>query len=206
MSQVSTQRGYSGAVETAQLADARSTVGGGSPAGVGPAPSAAAATPGRASAVKAPADPARSLGTGLVTPAHARSTAADSKSVAIITPTLKTLRFGSVFGLPNGCDIFVGIFDAGAGEAGAGEAGSTFTQGVEQCTAAGNASGEQLTAAMAQLEPLVVINPLFNPGIDAFAAALESIGRDQRATVSPFGPTIAGFAADARFFKGCEPC
>ncbi|HTK67629.1 MAG TPA: hypothetical protein VL595_34975 [Pseudonocardia sp.] len=136
-----------------------------------------------------------------------RSGAGDEQSVAIITPTLRFLRFGSTLGLPDGCNIFFGALGAGAAEAGGGsDAGSALSSGVDGCTQLGNAGGEQLTAAMASVAPLAVINPAIDPGIDAFADALESVGNDHAAEVAPFGPTIAGMGSSARFFKGCETC
>jgi hypothetical protein len=59
---------------------------------------------------------------------------------------------------------------------------------------------------MAAVAPLAVINPAFDPGIDAFADALESLGRDHADLVAPFGPTLVGMASSARFFKGCQAC
>lgn len=136
-----------------------------------------------------------------------QSAATDDQSVALITPTLKMMRFGSTLGLPDGCNIVAGSMGAGATELGAGDqAGPVLAQGVEQCTAFGLAGGEQLTAGMAAVAPLAVINPAFDPGIDAFADALETVGRDHSEAVAPFGPTIVGMAQSARFFKGCRTC
>ncbi len=148
-----------------------------------------------------------SLGAASRAPAHKGEAAGEEKSVALITPTLRTLRFGSTLGLPDGCNIFFGALGAGAGELGGGsDAGTALSSGVDGCTTLGNSGGEQLTGALTQVEPLVVINPLINPGIDAFADALESLGRDQEQAVAPFGPTLVGMANSARFFKGCEAC
>lgn len=131
----------------------------------------------------------------------------DDQSVAIVTPTLKMMRFGSVLGLPDGCNIVAGSMGAGATELGVGDqAGPVLAQGVEQCTTFGLAGGEHLTAGMAAVAPLAVINPAFDPGIDAFADALETVGRDHSESVAPFGPTIVGMAQSARFFKGCRTC
>jgi len=131
-------------------------------------------------------------------------TASDDPSVSIITPTLKMMRFGSTLGLPDGCNIVAGSLGAGAAEAGGGDqAGSVLTTAVENCTVLGNSGGEQLTAAIAAVAPLAVINPAFDPGIEAFADALETLGRDHADAVAPFGPTLVGMASSARFFKGC---
>jgi hypothetical protein len=155
--------------------------------------------------------PAATVSTSLhglpLTQAHNRRAAADDQSVALITPTLKMMRFGSTLGLPDGCNIVAGSMGAGATELGAGtQAGPPLAQGVEQCTALGLAGGDQLTAGMAAVAPLAVINPVVDPGIDAFADALESFGNDRAQSVAPFGPTIVGMAQSARFFKGCRTC
>jgi hypothetical protein len=129
---------------------------------------------------------------------------ADDRSVSIITPTLKMMRFGSTLGLPDGCNIVAGSLGAGVAEAGGGDqAGSALATAVENCTMFGNSGGEQLTAAMAAVAPLAVLNPVFDPGIEAFADALETLGRDHAGAVAPFGPTLVGLASSARFFKGC---
>ena len=139
--------------------------------------------------------------------AQHRGAVTDDQSVALITPTLKMMRFGSTLGLPDGCNIVAGSMGAGATQLGAGEqAGPVLAQGVEQCTMFGLAGGDQLTAGMAAVAPLAVINPAVDPGIDAFADALESLGRDRAESVAPFGPTIVGMAQSARFFKGCRTC
>lgn len=188
-------------------AAAGSVAGGTSAANTGVLPrSSRAAAPDRTPAGHALKVSASSLGTAPGAQANPRSPAAEEPSAAIITPTLKTLRFGSTIGLPDGCNIFFGALGAGAAELGGGDAGSALSNGVDGCTALGNSGGEQLTAAIAQTAPLTAINPAVNPGIDAFADALESVGRDQAQFVAPFGPTIVGFATDARYFKGCEPC
>jgi hypothetical protein len=117
------------------------------------------------------------------------------------------MRFGSTLGLPDGCNIVAGSLGAGAAQAGGGDqAGSALATAVDNCTMFGTTGGEQLTAAMAAVAPLAVINPAFDPGIDAFADALESLGRDHADLVAPFGPTLVGMASSARFFKGCQAC
>jgi hypothetical protein len=131
----------------------------------------------------------------------------DGASVAIITPTLKILRFGATTGTPDTCNIMFGVLGTGATQAGLG-AGSApaFGQAVDSCTAQSTSWGSQISGAMPQVAPLAVINPAVDPGIDAFADALESVGRDHGDAVAPFGPTLVGMAASARFFKGCEKC
>jgi hypothetical protein len=133
--------------------------------------------------------------------------AGDGGSVAIVTPMLKILRFGANTGTPDTCNIMFGILGTGATQAGLG-AGSApaFAQAVSQCTTQSTSWGDQISGAMPQVAPLAVINPAVDPGIDAFADALESIGRDDGDSVAPFGPTLVGMAASARFFKGCEKC
>jgi hypothetical protein len=142
------------------------------------------------------------------TPARGIRASSGERSVAIISPTLKFLRFGSVVGLPFGCNTFAGALGAGATQVGGGggDTGSALSNGTETCSVVGNSGGEHLTSAMAQTQPLAVLNPAIDPGIDAFATALETIGRDHADVVAPFGPTIADMAADARFFKGCDDC
>jgi len=131
----------------------------------------------------------------------------DGASVAVITPTLKILRFGATTGTPDTCNIMFGILGTGATQAGLG-AGSApaFAQAVDQCTTQSTSWGGQISGAMPQVAPLAVINPAVAPGIDAFADALEGVGRDHADAVAPFGPTLVGMAAGARFFKGCEKC
>jgi hypothetical protein len=57
----------------------------------------------------------------------------------------------------------------------------------------------QLSNAVA---PLAVINPYANPMIEAFAQSLESMGGSLAPAISPLGPTVVQFGADARFFEG----
>jgi hypothetical protein len=169
------------------------------------------ATPARLSnsARHAAALPAAVLG-GAVVPAseHPADGSGDDQSVAIITPTLKILRFGATTGTPDTCNIIFGIMGTGATQAGIG-AGSApaFAQAVDQCTAQSTSWGDDISGAMPKVAPLAVINPAVDPGIEAFAKGLESIGQGQAQTVAPFGPTLVGMADSARFFKGCgEKC
>jgi hypothetical protein len=138
-----------------------------------------------------------------------RKFAADGggSDVAIITPTLRILHFGAAIGTPDTCNIIFGILGTGATQAGLG-AGSApaFANVVDQCLTMSSSWGDQINGAMPQVEPLAVINPAIDPGIDAFADALESVGRDHADSVAPFGPTIEGMADSARFFKGCDKC
>jgi hypothetical protein len=150
------------------------------------------------------------IGTTALIPASQRPSdgESDGQSVAIITPTLKILRFGATTGTPDTCNIIFGIMGTGATQAGVG-AGSApaFAQAVDQCTAQSTSWGDDISGAMPKVAPLAVINPAVDPGIEAFAKGLESIGQGQAQTVAPFGPTLVGMADSARFFKGCgEKC
>jgi hypothetical protein len=138
-----------------------------------------------------------------VIPARESAADGDGSSAAIITPTLKILRFGATTGTPDTCNIFFGILGTGATQAGIG-AGSApaFAQAVDQCTTQSSSWGEQISGAMPQVAPLAAINPVVDPGIDAFADGLQGIGRDHAESVAPFGPTLVGMADSARFFKG----
>lgn len=149
--------------------------------------------------------------TGLVGPVQTvrprEHGSADGSSVAIITPMLRIMHFGATVGTPDTCNILFGTMGAGATQAGIGAGSAPALAGaVEQCSTMSNSGGDQISGAMPQIEPLAVINPVVDPGIDAFAAGLEGIGRDHADAVAPFGPTIAGLAASARFFKGCDKC
>jgi hypothetical protein len=181
--------GISAGKSTASAADAATT----------PPPPAVRTTTGK-SVVTLPAGKAGSA--SAVRP-NQRAGDTGEPSVAIITPTLRILHFGAAVGTPDTCNIIFGTLGTGATQAGIG-AGSApaLGSGVEQCTAWSNAGGEQISGAEPQAAPLAAINPAVNPGIDAFADGLESIGRDHADAVAPFGPTIAGLARSARFFKG----
>jgi hypothetical protein len=187
------------ASDAAQIADEGSNVSGAGSSN----PAAPGLSPRWASLKSAVSGPAASAARAPVHPAQVHAADADGPSVAIITPTLRILRFGAKTGTPDSCNIFFGVLGAGATQAGVG-AGSApaLSSAVEQCSTMSNSWGEQISGAMPQVAPLAVINPAVNPGIDAFADALESLGRDRADSVAPFGPTIVGLASSARFFKG----
>lgn len=143
-------------------------------------------------------------GASSLVPASLRADDQGGASVAIITPMLKILRFGANTGTPDTCNIIFGILGTGATQAGVGAgSGPAFAQAVNQCTTQSTSWGDDITKAMPQVAPLAVINPAVDPGIEAFANGLESIGQGQAQTVAPFGPTLVGMADSARFFKGC---
>jgi hypothetical protein len=168
----------------------------------------AATTPsGAASRVAGVADPGAFRAASFAAAAHGdRAKQGEGASVAILTPTLRMLRFGSTIGMPDGCNIVAGTLGAGAVQLGAQDAAPAVAGFVDQCATMGNAGGDQLTNLMPAVEPLDVINPAVDPGIDSFADALDSLGHEHAEAVAPFGPTIAGFGDSARFFKGCQEC
>jgi hypothetical protein len=195
---LSTTTHSSGPARVTQLVNGRSA-----PSGIR-SHAAIAATP-----THRAASPERTVArpTALVGPAPGlptrQSAADDGSSAAIITPTLKILRFGANTGTPDTCNIIFGVLGTGATQAGVG-AGSApaFAQAVDQCTAQSTSWGDQISGAMPQVAPLAAINPVVDPGIDAFADGLQGIGRDHAHEVAPFGPTLVGMADSARFFKG----
>jgi hypothetical protein len=184
-----------GPSEVTQIVNGRSA-----PSGAATASTPAHRSPSTESAV---VRPSALIGAALAVPARENAADGDGSSAAIITPTLKILRFGANTGTPDTCNIIFGILGTGATQAGAG-AGSApaFAQAVNQCTAQSTSWGDQITGAMPQVAPLAAINPVVDPGIDAFADGLQGIGRDHAQAVAPFGPTLVGMADSARFFKG----
>ena len=194
----------SGSSNVAQIHDAR-TSGRGAGSAIATTPRTA---PRRASARSA-ADVVREASTG-TTPAnraHEPQADAGDRSVAIITPTLRIMHFGATTGTPDTCNIFFGALGTGATQAGiAADGAPALSSAVDQCLTMSNAGGDQIAAVSPQFESLAPINPVVNPGIDAFADALERTGRDQAQAMAPFGPTVVGLADSARFFKGCEEC
>jgi hypothetical protein len=124
-------------------------------------------------------------------------------SAAVITPSIRMMKWFGTTGLGEGCNLTLSLVGAGADYFQVVPATAPFLgQGVTQCANFGTQNGAAADQGIAASQSLTAVNPIFNPGIDALSNGANSIGTDQHDAVSPFGPTIQGFAKDIAFFGG----
>jgi hypothetical protein len=134
----------------------------------------------------------------------ADTTPAPPTKVAILSPLLSIMSFGTTFGLPEGCITGAGamlsIANAVPGATAAiGPVTSKFSSQCSQLAAAGGVSIAQLNEGLA---PLTSINSAANPYIEQFANSVEAIGNQYGTSLAPLGPAIVGLGGDIRFFEG----
>jgi len=137
-----------------------------------------------------------------VVPARESAADGDGSSAAIITPTLKILRFGATTGTPDTCNIFFGILGTVPRKRESARQRSCIRPGGRSMHHAVNLLGSADLWRNAAGRAARGDQPGRRSGIDAFADGLQGIGRDHAESVAPFGPTLVGMADSARFFKG----
>lgn len=127
----------------------------------------------------------------------------NSGSAAVVTPLLEMFKFGNAIGLPLACSdagSIVSIIGSQAG--GTAVSSKLVTELDSQCNELSSKGGDYLTQAIAQSQALTLLNPVVNPLISALATALSTVGTQEGASLSPFGPTVAGLGGTVSFFEG----
>jgi hypothetical protein len=137
-------------------------------------------------------------------PAPADTTPAPPVKVAVISPLISIMSFGTTFGLPEVCITGAGAMlsfaNAVPGATGAlGPIASNFSY---QCSQLATAGGTTIAQFNQGLAPLTAINSAANPYIEQFANTVEGIGNQYGTSFAPVGPAIVGLGGDIRFFEG----
>jgi hypothetical protein len=142
-----------------------------------------------------------SSGTGT---APADTTPAPPVKVAVISPALSILSFGTTFGLPEVCITGAGamLSFANAVPGGTATLGPIASNFSSQCSQLAAAGGDYFAQFNQSLAPLTGMNSSVNPYIEQFASTVESVGSQYGTSFAPLGPAVAGLAGDIRFFKG----
>jgi hypothetical protein len=143
----------------------------------------------------------------LLSPASASSAptgnTGNSGNAAVVTPLLKMFEFGNSIGLPLMCSDAGSIVSIiGSQTGGTAVSSKLVTQLDDQCQQLSSKGGDYLQQAMAQSRALTLLNPAVNPLIAALATALTTVGTQEEASLSPFGPTVAGLGGTVTFFEG----
>jgi hypothetical protein len=127
------------------------------------------------------------------------------QSVAVISPTMKTMLWGDTVFVNIGCEVMTS-YAASTMEAfkfsGSGQFADATTDGCGQFASAG---GDAIIQGMSAIQPLSVANPYMNPGIQGFADAVRAFGQAYDEGLTPFGPTVASLGNSIEFFKGSDP-
>ena len=118
-------------------------------------------------------------------------------SVAVVSPTLRMMAAGSAIGGPLMCQTAAGTVSAGAPQA-----SPVLTVMTQQCAQYSAQGSAFFTSANHQVQPLIVVNPPVNAGLEAAANTLANVGTNYGPGVAPFGGTIASSAATVRYFEG----
>ena len=124
-------------------------------------------------------------------------------SAAVVTPLLEMFKFGNAVGLPLACSDSGSIVSIiGSQTGGTAVSSKLVTELDTQCSQLSSQGGNYLQQAIAQSQALTLINPVVNPLISALATSLNTVGTQEGASLSPFGPTVAGLGGTVTFFEG----
>ncbi|HXA72987.1 MAG TPA: hypothetical protein VNV83_01965 [Acidimicrobiales bacterium] len=127
----------------------------------------------------------------------------NSGRAAVVTPLLDIFKFGNAIGLPLACSDTGSIVSIiGTQTGGTAVASKLVTELDSQCNELSSKGGDYLEQAIAQSQALTLLNPVMNPLISALATALSTVGTQEGASLSPFGPTVAGLGGTVTFFEG----
>ena len=127
----------------------------------------------------------------------------NSGSGAVVTPLLEIFKFGNAVGLPLACSDAGSIISIiGSQTGGTSVASKLVTELDSQCQQLSSKGGDYLQQAIAQSRAMTLLNPVVNPLIAALAKALNTTGTQEEASLSPFGPTVAGLGGTVTFFEG----
>jgi hypothetical protein len=134
----------------------------------------------------------------------ADTTPAAPVKVAVISPLLSIMSFGTTFGLPEGCITGAGalLSIANAVPGATAAIGSVASKFSSQCSQLAAACGVSIAQLNEGLAPLTTINSAANPYIEQFANSVEAIGNQYGTSLAPLGPAIVGLGGDIRFFEG----
>lgn len=127
----------------------------------------------------------------------------NSGNAAVVTPLLEMFKFGNAIGLPLACSDAGSIISIiGSQTDGTAVASKLVTELDNQCNELSSKGGGYLQQAIAQSQALTLLNPVVNPLIAALAKGLSTVGTQEGASLSPFGPTVAGLGGTVTFFEG----
>jgi len=122
-------------------------------------------------------------------------------NVAIVTPLLNILTAGTSVGMPEGCNITLGILASGSSQLGlSAPAGPVISTISNMCANAANQGANGWQNLNDQLASLAVINPAADQFIDEFAAVLNVVA-SMGPAFGPFGPDVAALPPLVEFFK-----
>jgi hypothetical protein len=143
----------------------------------------------------------------LLSPASASSAptgnTGNSGNAAVVTPLLEIFKFGNAVGLPLACSDAGSIVSIIGSQTGGTSVSSKLVTELDgQCQQLSSKGGDYLQQAIAQSRALTMLNPAVNPLIAALAKALNTVGTQEGASLSPFGPTVAGLGGTVAFFEG----
>jgi hypothetical protein len=144
------------------------------------------------------------LGSSGTSAAPTDTTPAPPAKVAIISPLLSIMSFGTTFGLPEVCITGAGAMLSFANTVPGATAaiGPITSQFASQCGQLAAAGGVSIAQLNQNLAPLSGINSAANPYIEQFANSVESIATQYGTSLAPLGPIVAGLGGDIRFFEG----
>jgi hypothetical protein len=112
-------------------------------------------------------------------------------------------KFGNAVGLPLACSDAGSIVSIIGSQTGGTSVSSKLVTELDgQCQQLSSKGGDYLQQAIAQSRALTLLNPAVNPLIAALAKALNTFGTQEEASLSPFGPTVAGLGGTVTFFEG----
>jgi hypothetical protein len=136
-------------------------------------------------------------------PTSASANSPNGSSAAVVTPLLEMFEFGNTIGLPLACTDAGSIVSIIGASAEASKEVSPLTLQLDnQCSELSSKGDGYLQQAIAESQGLSLINPLVNPLIADLANGFTTTGTQYGASMSPFGPTVAGLGGTVAFFEG----
>lgn len=118
-------------------------------------------------------------------------------STVIITPILEAMVFGDTVGLPLGCNAGASVLSTASPSL-----SPSASQIVQICTSLSDQGAMMLEEGIVESSSLSILNPLFNPLLEASASQLQTIGTNDAALLGIFGPTIVSSGETVGFFEG----
>ena len=115
--------------------------------------------------------------------------------MAVISPTLSFLTFGSSVGLPLACGVASGLIASSVPDPNVAATITTITTSCKDYGASGSEAIKQLDTA---LGALAATNPATVPAIEAFASILDGLAQPG----VPFLRFLNQLGSLIRFFKG----
>jgi hypothetical protein len=124
-------------------------------------------------------------------------------SAAVVTPLLEFFEFGNTIGTPLICSDAGSVVSIIGIQGGAGKVSTPLVNELSALCARVVAQGNgYLKQGVSQSEVLSPINPVVNPLIAALSNGFNTVGTNYGASLSPFGPTVAGLGGTVAFFEG----